>query len=63
MSTSVDILKMNSSVAPLSFFYFFGGLIGSFYLSLIFPLWDLLFCPLWDLFLTLSITLYILQEV
>src|SRR3954471_23840685 len=36
------------------FFYFFGGLNGSFYLTLIFPLWDL--------FLTLGAILYILQE-
>ena len=58
MSTSVDLSKWNSSVAPFSlfisffsFFYFFifSGLIGSFYLSIICPLWDLLFCPLWDL--------------
>ena len=48
--------KRNSSVAPfslfiffLSFFYFFlffCGLFGSFYLSLICPLWDLFMCPL-----------------
>ena len=35
-----------------SFSLFFGGLNGSFYLTLICPLWDLLLCPLWDLFLT-----------
>ena len=44
------------------FFNFFGGLNGSFYLTLICPLWDLLICPLWDLFLTLGAILYILQE-
>src|SRR3954471_1620822 len=37
-----------------SLFLFFGGLNGSFYLTLI--------CPLWDLFLTLGAILYILQE-
>ena len=53
------------------FYFYFFGLIGSFYLYLICPLgifcfvlfWDLLFCPLWDLFLTLGAALYILQEV
>src|SRR4051812_16392753 len=41
--------KRNSSVAPFSLiislfpFFFFCGLIGSFYLSLICPLWDLFF--------------------
>src|ERR1041385_3181256 len=33
----------------LFFFVFFGGLNGSFYLTLICSLWDLLICPLWDL--------------
>src|SRR3954464_12212239 len=54
-------LKRNSSMPPsLSFFLFFslffifGGLTGSFYLTLI--------CPLWDLFLTLGAILYTLQE-
>src|SRR3954466_16215878 len=32
-------------------FLYFCGLNGSFYLSLICPLWDLLICPLWDIFL------------
>src|SRR3954469_16983914 len=52
------------------FFFIFCGLNGSFYLTLICPLWDLLICPLWDLlicplwdlFLTLGAILYILQE-
>ena len=58
-------LKRNSSVPPslflffffffFYFLYFFGGLNGSFYLTLI--------CPLWDLLLTLGATLDILQEV
>ena len=64
-------LKRNSSVPLLSFFLllfslffiFLCGLNGSFYLTLIFLLWDLLVCPLWDLFLTLGETLYILQEI
>src|SRR4051812_31044278 len=57
-STSVDLSK-GIVVCPLlsfyfffSFFYFFvffGGINGSFYLTLICPLWDLLICPLWDL--------------
>ena len=74
MKYECESLKRNSSVPPslllFSFFPFF-GLNGSFYLSLICPLWDLLVCPLWDLlvcplwdlFLTLRITLYILQGV
>src|ERR1041385_3063381 len=58
----VWISQKDSSVAPFSlfisfslfflFFVFFCGLNGSFYLTLICPLWDLLLCPLWDLFLT-----------
>ena len=65
-------LKRNSSVPPslflfsffsfFSFLFIFGGLHGSFYLTLICPLWDLLIFPLWDIFLTLGATLYILQE-
>ena len=63
--------KRNSSVPPclflflflfFLFFVFFGGLNGSFYFSLICPLWDLLILSLWDLFLTLGSILYILQE-
>ena len=46
-----------------SFSLFFGGLNGSFYLTLICLLWDLLiFVHFWDLFLTLGAILYILQE-
>src|SRR4051812_16105785 len=64
-STSVDLSK-GIVVYPLLSFYFlfsiffvfFCGLKGSFYISLICPLWDLLICPLWDLFLTLGNTLY-----
>src|SRR3954467_8929815 len=64
-------LKRNSSVPLLSFYFIFllflffsifCGLHGSFYLTLICPLWDRLICPLWDLFLTLGATLYILQK-
>ena len=52
------------------FFYFFGGLSGSFYLTLICPLWDLLICPLLGSFILSTVgsfphlraTLYILQE-
>ena len=40
------------------FLYFFGGLNGSFYLTLICPLWDLLMCPLWDLFSLKGNTLF-----
>src|ERR1041385_8003514 len=80
-STSADLSK-GIVVCPLLSFYFsffliyyyflyFCGLNGSFYLTLICPLWDLLICPLWDLlicplwdlFLTLGATLYILQKV
>src|ERR1041385_6679312 len=53
----VWISQKDSSVAPFSLFYFFlsffyffvflCGLNGSFYLTLICPLWDLLLCPLW----------------
>ena len=50
----MDLSKINCSGAPfllfISFFFIFSlflcGLIGSFYLSLICPLWDLLICPL-----------------
>src|SRR3954463_922911 len=68
-STSVDLSK-EIVVCPLLSFYFLFlfflflcGLNGSFYLTLICLLWDLLICPLWDLFLTLGAALYILQEV
>jgi len=72
--------KRNSSVAPfslfISFFFLFSiflyfcGLFGSFYLSLICPLWDLFMCPLLGSFILSSLgsfphlraTLYILQE-
>src|ERR1041385_5390341 len=53
----VWISQKDSSVAPFSlvisfflfflFFSIFCGLNGSFYLTLICPLWDLLLCPLW----------------
>src|SRR3954465_15753452 len=56
-------LKRNSSVPPslflflflffLFFLYFFGGLNGSFYLTLICPLWDLLIFFLFGIFSTL----------
>ena len=78
---SVDLSKRIVVLPPSLFLFLFSlfiyfykkncGLIGSFYLSLICPLWDNLICPLlgsfvctlWDLFLTLRSTLYILQEV
>ena len=45
-------LKRNSTIAPFSLFiffflfFYFCGLFGSFYLSLICPLWDISMCPL-----------------
>src|ERR1041385_2053450 len=60
--------KRNSSVAPFSlfisfslfsiFFVFFGGLNGSFYLTLICPLWDLLILSSLRSFPQLMATLY-----
>src|SRR3954468_15948515 len=62
-STSVDLSK-GIVVCPLLsflfsfslfsiFFYFFGGLNGSFYLTLICPLWDLLNFDLFGIFSSL----------
>ena len=80
-STSVDLSKGIVVLPPslflfLFFFLFFlffcifCGLFGSFYLSLICPLWDLFMCPLLGSFNLSSLgsfphlraTLYILQE-
>src|ERR1041385_988951 len=58
----VWISQKDSSVAPFSlfiyfslflFFYFFGGLNGSFYLTLICPLWDL-YCVHFGIFSSLK---------
>ena len=67
-STSVDLKKKNSSVAPSLFLFLFLWPLWLFLLYLSFvlfgifsfcPLWDRLICPLWDLFLTIRATLYI----
>src|ERR1041385_6340205 len=50
-SVALFFLFISFSLFSL-FLYFLCGLNGSFYLTLICPLWDLLLCPLWDLFLT-----------
>src|SRR4051812_12578308 len=56
----------------LFFLYFFGGLNGSFYLTLICPLWYILICPLWDLLILSTLgsfphfrgnTLYITKSI
>src|SRR4051812_1639187 len=64
--------ERNSSVTPFYlfiylfslflYFLYFCGLIGSFYLSLICPLGDLLIYPIWGSFPYLRATLYISQE-
>ena len=57
------LLSFYFSFSLFSIFCIFGGLHGSFYLTLIFPLLgSFKFCPPWDIFLTLGATLYILQE-
>src|ERR1041385_4651048 len=68
----VWISQKDSSVAPFSLFIsfslflffciFFGGLNGSFYLTLICPLWGLLIVSSLGSFPHLGATLYILQE-
>ena len=64
LSKGIVVCPLLSSYFLFShFFLFLCGLNGSFYLTLICPLWDLLVYTIWDLFLTLGDTLYILQDV